>query len=318
MKFTNLKLEEYEGMNLFLFTRFFLASFFTICLVLFFNLSTTAQDDDETITFDSSLVILNAAITDNKGITVSGLKQSEIKVFEDGIEQKIVFFESQKAPFAAVILIDTSGSMEDRISLASAAAIKFLDGLRADDNVAVHNFDSKVSLVQDFSNSRDINEKVFDLKAEGMTVLNDGIYEAALLLSKRPEKRRAIVVLSDGADTQSRNSSAKALKAALLAEATIYTVDMSAISGTGREKMQNQGVLKNFAKKTGGKFVETPGGQQLREAFKNIVDDLGNQFTFGYIPTNVKNDGKWREIEVKVSRANLNIRTRDGYYEGKK
>lgn len=291
---------------------------FSILLLTLFNFSIFAQTEEESISFDSSLVILNATITNDKGVSVSGLKQEEFKVFEDGKQQEIEFFENQKTPFAAVILIDTSGSMEDRISLANAAAIKFLDGLRSDDNVAIYNFDSKVSMVQDFSNLRDITPKVFDLKANGMTVLNDGIYEAALLLSKRPEKRRAIIVLSDGGDTQSRRSSTKALKAALDAEATIYTVDMSGISGGGRERMQNQGVLKNFAKKTGGKFVETPGGQQLREAFDNIVDELGNQYTFGYQPTNLKTDGKWREIEVRITRPNLNIRTRDGYYADKK
>ena len=294
--------------------------FFTIVIFsAFFNQNIFAQvEEDEPILFDSSLVVVNATITDEKGIPVSGLKKDEIRVFEDGKEQKINFFESEKTPFAAVILIDTSGSMEERILLATSAAINFLDGLRFDDNVAIYNFDSKVSMIQDFSNLRDITSKVFDLKARGMTVLNDGVYEAAMLLSKRPEKRRAIIVLSDGADTQSKQSSSKALKAALSAEAMIYTVDMSGIVGGGRNKMQNQGVLKNFAKKSGGKFIETPGGDHLREAFKNIVSELGNQYTFGYQPANTKNDGKWREIEVRVTRPNLKIRTRDGYYSTQK
>lgn len=295
---------------------FFICSFL---LLISLNFQIFAQiDEDESISFDSSLVVLNATITDKNGVSVSGLKNEEFKVFEDGKEQQIEFFESQKTPFAAVILIDTSGSMEERIALANSAAINFLDGLREDDNVAIYNFDSKVSMVQDFSNLRDITPKVFDLKAKGMTVLNDGIYEAALLLGKRPEKRRAIIVLSDGADTQSRRTSTKALKAALQAEATIYTVDMSRVDDNSREKMQNQKILQNFAKKSGGKFIETPGGRQLREAFENIVNELGNQYTFGYQPTNTKTDGRWREIEVRISRPNLYIRTRDGYYSEKK
>lgn len=297
----------------------FISIFFPLLLILAFsNFTIFAQEEENELIIDSSLVVLNATITDDKGVLVSGLKQDEFRVFEDGKEQKIEFFESQKTPFAAVILIDTSGSMEQRIALATSAAINFLDGLRFDDKAAIYNFDSKVSMVQDFSNLRDITPKIFDLKARGMTVLNDGIYQAAMLLAKRPEKRRAIIVLSDGADTQSGRSASKALKAALQAEATIYTVDMSGIVGGGRDRMQNQGVLKNFAKKSGGKFVETPGGVQLREAFKNIVDELGNQYTFGYQPTNTKTDGKWREIEVKIKRPNLKIRTRDGYYADKK
>ena len=242
-------------------------------------------------------------------------------MFEDGKEQELAteFFEAQETPFAVVILLDSSGSMEQRVSLARSAAINFLDGLRADDQVAIYNFDSKVSMVQDFSNSRDITEKVFDLKAKGMTVLNDAIYQAALELEKRPEKRRAIIVLSDGADTQSGRSANAALKAALSVNATIYTVDMSEMSGGGsKDRMQNRGVLKNFAEKTGGKFVSTPGGIELRNTFTNIVEELGNQYTFGYEPQNIKKDGKWHTIEVRVSRPNLTIRTREGYNAQKK
>lgn len=283
-------------------------------LSLFLQIPALAQDeDDDEINVETSLVVLNASVTDKDGKTVYGLKKSDFKVFEDGKEQTLQFFETQESPFAAVILIDTSGSMDQRISLARSAAINFLDGIRIDDNVAIYNFDSKVSIVQDFSNSRDITEKVFDLKAYGWTALNDAIYEAALELEKRSEKRRAIVVLSDGADTRSGRSASKALKAALKANATIYTVDMSGISTGGKERLQNQGVLRNFAEKTGGRFVATPGGIELRNAFKEIVEELGNQYTFGYEPTNVKKDGKWHSIEVKISRPNLNIRTREGY-----
>lgn len=272
-----------------------------------------AQDDDDTIKVESSIVVLNAAITDVSGKTISGLKQAQFKIFEDGQEQKIEYFAAEETPFAAIILLDSSGSMEQRISLARSAAINFLDGLRPEDNVAIYNFDTKISLVQEFSNSRDIAEKVFDLKANGMTVLNDAIFQAAKELEKRPEKRKAIIVLSDGADTLSKYSSDKALKIALAANATIYTVDMSSIDTGGKERMQNQGVLKNFAEKSGGKFVAASGGAVLRDAFKSIVAELGSQYTLSYQPTNTARDGKWRSIEVRVAKPNLSIRTRKGY-----
>ena len=140
----------------------------SLLIISLFNFSTFAQDDDEIISVDSSLVILNATITDKKGKPVSGLIQNHFEIYEDGKKQEIAFFETQETPFAAVVLIDTSGSMQQRVSLARAASIKFLDGLRADDNVAIYNFDSKVSLVQDFSNLRDLMPKVYDLKAYGL------------------------------------------------------------------------------------------------------------------------------------------------------
>lgn len=285
-----------------------------IFFILFgITLSINAQDDEEIIKVESNLVILNASITDNDGEPVSGLKQNEFRVFEDGQEQKLDFFESEETPFAAVILIDTSGSMETRVSIAMSAAINFLDGLRPDDNVAIYNFDSKVSMVQDFSNSRDISHRIFDLKANGWTVLNDSIFTAAKELAKRPEKRKALIVLSDGEDSRSKFSESKALKAALAADATIYTVDMSGMDGNPSKRLQNQRALKNFSEKSGGTFIKTPGGIELRVAFKNIVHELGTLYTLGYQPTNTKKDGKWRKIELRIKRPHLNIRTRKGY-----
>ncbi len=287
------------------------------CLLLFlllpFTLLYAQTEEDEVISVDSSIVVLNATVSDPSGKAVNGLVAKQFRVFEDGVEQTIRVFEAEETPFAAVILLDTSGSMESRVSLARSAAIHFLYGLRADDHVAIYNFDSKVVMVQDFSNSRDIRDRIFDLTARGMTVLNDAVYKAAELLNERAEKRKAIIVLSDGADTMSGKSADKALQTALLSGVTIYTVDMSDFNAGGRSRMQNQGVLKNFAEKSGGRFISTPGGIAMRDAFKEIVEELGMQYTVAYQPTNTKKDGKWRAIELRVSRPNLNIRTRKGY-----
>ena len=282
-------------------------------ITVFFGSSVFAQGDNDVISVDSSIVVLNASVTDPSGRAVPGLNLKQFSVFEDGVEQAIRTFESEETPFAAIILLDTSGSMETRVSLARSAAIQFLQGLRADDHVAIYNFDSKVELVQDFSNSRDLRDTFFDLKAGGMTVLNDAVYKAAEALAVRPEKRKAIVVLSDGADTMSGRSADKALQSALAAGITVYTVDMSGIATGGRERMQNQGVLKNFAEKSGGRFIATPGGIAMRDAFRQIVEELGLQYTLAYEPSNTKKDGKWRNIELRVSRPNLTIRTRKGY-----
>jgi VWFA-related protein len=92
---------------------------------------------------------------------------------------------------------------------------------------------------------------------------------------------------------------------------------MSSPDTRGPARIQSQGALKNFAEKTGGKFVATPGGTTLREAFKNIVDELGTQYTLGYQPLNNERDGKWRAIELKVSSPEAQTRTRKGYHAPK-
>lgn len=288
-------------------------SFITAILALTLHLSVFCQTDDEVISVDSTLVVLNASIKDSNGRHVPGLKESQFTIIEDGIAQSISFFEAEETPFAAVILIDTSGSMGSNVTLARSAAIRFLDGLRSSDSAAIYKFDSKVEKVQDFSNSRDVSENIYSLRADGMTVLNDAVFKAAELLSDRPEKRRAIIVLSDGADSMSGRSADRALKAALAVNAVIYTVDMSVDTRSNPQNIANRGVLRNFSVKSGGTFISTPGGAEMREAFAKIVEDLGIQYTLGYSPQNVKKDGKWRSIELKVARPNLMIRTRKGY-----
>jgi Ca-activated chloride channel family protein len=203
--------------------------------------------------------------------------------------------------------------MESRLSLARSAAIRFLDGLREEDVAAVYKFDSKVESIQDFSSGRDLAPVVFGVRAKGMTTLNDAIVEAAKVLADRPEKRKAIIVLSDGMDTYSKASSGKALETALAVGASIYTVDMSATDGSASRNQQSAMILKNFAEKSGGRFVATPGGPALRDAFASIAEELGHQYTMAYRPLNSARDGRWRALEVKLSHRDLVVRTRKGY-----
>lgn len=285
-------------------------------LALSMAAAATAQDGDEVVRINSDLVVMNVTVVDAQGKYVHGLRRSDFKVFENGREQPaelLSTFSVEETPFAAVILLDTSGSMESRMSLARSAAIRFLDGLRPDDVAAVYKFDAEIERVQDFSPSRDLASMVFGIRAKGQTSLNDAIVRAAQDLAQRPEKRRAIVVLSDGMDTRSMASAEKALNQALAAQATIYTVDMSASNGPNIGGQQNVAVLRNFAVKSGGRFIATPGGQALREAFVGIVEELSNQYTLGYRPTDGARDGKWRTLEVKLSRSELAARTRKGY-----
>ena len=275
-----------------------------------------AQQNDEVVRVNTDLVVLNVTVTDHAGVYVGGLRASDFKIYEDGMEVppgSITSFSLQDTPYASVVLLDTSGSMENRLSLARSAAIRFLDGLRDEDVAAVYRFDTKVERLQDFSSGRDLAPLAFAVKANGMTVLNDAIVKAASELTERPEKRKAIVVLSDGMDTFSKASSSKALDVALALGASIYTVDMSATDGSASRNAQSAAILKNFAEKSGARFVATPGGQALRDAFASIAEELGHQYTIAYRPVNRARDGRWRNLEVKTVRDNLTVRTRKGY-----
>jgi Ca-activated chloride channel family protein len=295
-----------------------LSLFFALALPLLLPSHAAAQTrqkeaDEEVVRVESDLVILNVTVTDRQGRYVHKLKRPDFKVFEDGREQQLGFFSVEETPFAAAILLDTSGSMESRITLARAAAIRFLEGLREEDVASVYHFDSGVEQLQDFSPGRDLPPLAYGLKSKGMTTLNDAIVRASKDLSLRPEKRHAIILLTDGMDTKSSATSEKALNAALSANATIYTVDMSDPTAGAAEHAKGAGALRYFAGKSGGRYVSTPGGQALDDAFAEILDELSNQYTLGYRPSNRAHDGRWRSIELKLSREDLNARTRSGY-----
>ncbi len=237
--------------------------------------SRARNQDDEVIRVNTDLVLVNVTVMDAQGKFVNGLKQADFSVMEGGQPQTVSSFTAEETPFAAAVLLDTSGSMEQRLSLGRSAAIRFLDGLRPEDVAAVYRFDTKVERLQDFSSDRDLTPGAFSIRTRGMTVLNDAIVRAADDLSRRSERRRAIVVLSDGGENRSSASS--------------------------------------FANKSGGLYVASPGGQELRDSFSGIVTELGHQYTLAYRPSNRARDGSWRAIDVKLSRADLTVRTRKGY-----
>ena len=287
-----------------------------LAVVLMSAFVVAAQDDDDVVRVNTDLVVLNLTVTDKAGQYVKALKLSDFKIYEDGVEvpaNMITSFSLQEAPYAAVVLLDSSGSMEARFSLARSAAIRFLDGLRPEDVAAVYRFDSKVERVQEFSGGRDLAPIAYAIRARGMTTLNDAIVEAANTLASRPEQRKAIVILSDGVDTYSKASSDKAVESALAVGASIFAVDMSQVEIGGSARQQAAASLKAFAEKTGGRFIATPGGPALREAFTGIAEELGHQYAVSYRPINQKRDGKWRTLEVKVQREDLTVRTRKGY-----
>lgn len=290
------------------------------CALLSISPKALAQQDDEVLRVNTELVVLNVTVTDKEGEYVPGLRLSDFKVFEDGKEVPatvISNFGVHESPFASVVLLDTSGSMETRLSLGRSAAIRFLDGLRPEDVAAVYKFDYKIEQVQDFSSGRDLAPMAYALRARGMTTLYDAILEGVNALAARQEARKAIVVLSDGMDTYSKSSSSKALEAAMAIGASIYAVDMSATDAAARN-VQSAMVLKSFAEKSGGRFVATPGGPALRDAFASIARELGHQYTIAYRPLNQARDGRWRSLEVKVSREDLVVRTRKGYRSPKR
>jgi Ca-activated chloride channel family protein len=277
------------------------------------------EQREDVISLDTSQVILNVTVTDARERYVAGLTAKNFKLFEDRTPQKILNFTASEMPFAAAIVVDTSGSMEAKMSLARAACTRFVDGIREGDVFAIYTFGgTKVVKLQDFTEVRDVPDSLWDTRADGMTPLYDAVVTAVEALSKREERRRAILLVSDGDDTKSRVSFEEALRRASDVGVAIYAVDLSdAALSRGAMRSSGAEVLKSFALKTGGRFFKTPGGSLLRDAFTQTVEELRNQYTIAYEPSNEKRDGKWRTIELHLDRPSLIVRTRQGYYAAK-
>ncbi|HSO73326.1 MAG TPA: VWA domain-containing protein [Blastocatellia bacterium] len=282
------------------------------------------QRADEPLRLHSDLVVVNVTVTDASGEYAHGLNAADFNISEDDAVQGVSSFAAEETPFAAAILIDMSGSMGYKFGLVRAAAASFIDHIRENDQVAVYGFNNKVRLLQEFSDSRDISDYVWDAKAEDSTRLYDCIDEAIEALVKRPEKRRAVVMISDGWDSSSRKAtSASVMKKALSVGVTIYALDLieaSALNGSGSEVMplrRGRGEMKEFAGQTGGRYVNSPQGDGLDDEFNGIVEELRNQYTLTYYSTNQKRDGRWRKLNVNVSRQGMTTRARRGYWAPK-
>jgi Ca-activated chloride channel family protein len=272
----------------------------------------------------SDLVVVNLIVTDASGQYAHGLTAKDFSVLEDGAPQSINTLLTEEAPFAAAILIDMSGSMGYKFSLARAAAASFVDHIREDDQVAVYGFNNKIKLFQDFTDLHDISEYVWDARAEDMTRLYDCADEAETALEKRPEKRRAILLISDGWDTTSRKASFDSvMKKALAAGIVMYSLDLiddTTRMGSGSDVpglRRGQTEMKEFAAQTGGRYIHSPQGDKIEEAFNNIVDELRNQYTLTYYPTSQKRDGRWRKLSVNATRQGVTTRARKGYWAPK-
>ena len=279
------------------------------------------QEDDrqDVISLETNLVVVNVTVTDLADKYVRGLRREHFRLSEDKQAQKILSISFEESPFAAAILLDCSGSMEYKMTLARAACTSFVDGIREGDQFAIYSFaGTQVKQRQPFGEVKDVGDFVWDLRPDGMTPLYDALVKASEDLLAREEKRRAILLVSDGGDSTSRASLDQAIRKAAEANVTIYCVDLSD-RGVFRTTPRDNGaeIMKTLAAKTGGRFFSTPGGRDLKDAFVQTVEELRNQYTLTYEPSNEKRDGKWRAIDVQLTKPELKARSRQGYYAPK-
>jgi len=279
-----------------------------------------ASAPEEAISVETNLVVVPVTVRDAKQRFVPGLTLQHFRLTEDRTPQQILSFHATEHPFAASILLDTSGSMERKLSLVRAACANFVEGLRPGDRFSLFSFgNGRVRQLQGFTEGQEIADALWDLQARGQTPLYDAMLQAAEALSRQPEERRVLLIVSDGADTESRASFDEVLRRSLEAHLVVYAVDLSdqAVFGRSPGPDPTSG-LRELATRSGGQFFRTPGGALLRDAFAATIEELHHQYTLTYQPLQERLDGRWRRIEVVVDRPGLQVRSRQGYWARKR
>lgn len=307
-----------------------------------------AQDPDDVINVDSALVRLNVGVVNQSGSPITTLRKEDFKLYEDGVEQKIVRFEPTVAPFSLVMILDMSGSTLSFRQTIRTSALRFIDALAPDDRVAVMEFYDKVNVLNDFTTDR--RKIAFSISAadgRGKTQLYKALDVALNKLAKEGNRRKAIVVLTDGVDTGVRDVDRQKLSTIpedkmagfidpeqsqtlqrVLARAsaqgvTVYPlalptgdpsnlIDPSPIQyamfKAARERL---GIL---ATRTGGRLNTIKSLEQMGRLYAEVAGDIRSLYTIEYQPSNDDRDGKWREIKIEVSRKDVISRTRPGYF----
>jgi len=314
------------------------------------SLSARAQQPEDVVRTDVSLVQLNVGVVDPGGRAITSLSRNDFTVYEDGIKQSILNFEPTDSPFSLVLLLDMSGSTVTFRQQLKQAAWRFLDALAPEDRVAVIQFNAKIKSLTGFSRDRKkIAYAIQIADGTGDTHLYDALKYALNELDKEGKRRKAIVVLTDGLDTQLRNSDrASGAKAQSDAEA-IASIDARASSALNSvlTAADRQGVtiyplalpsgdpkrlplpdptitgiyaaartrLQSLADRTGGRLNEIERLDQMARLYAEVAADLRSLYTVAYQRRSDRpRDGKWHEIRIDVAQPQLIARTRPGYF----
>ncbi len=267
------------------------------------------------------VVSLNVTVTDGANHYVTDLEPTDFSVFEDGVKQDVSFFNRRQQPIALSLLLDSSASMEDKLSTLQTAAANFVSRLKANDIAQIIDFDSVVQIRQAFTgNQSELTSAIGHMSAGGSTSLHNAIYIALKELrkikavSEEDVRRQALIVFSDGEDTSSLVSFEEVLDLAKRSETAVYTIALRGFDTQSRGFREAEFVMRQMAQETGGRSFFPARVEDLDGVYSQIADELASQYTIGFTSKNAKRDGAWRRLVVQVARPNVTPRTKRGYY----
>jgi Ca-activated chloride channel family protein len=272
------------------------------------------------------LVTVSAVVRDGKGRVVSDLRQSDFELLDGGEPRAIASFRAEPAPVSVALLFDVSGSMQvaAKIEKARVAARYVLALLQPGrDELAVYAFDSGLQQRQPFAlyqQDAALERSLVGLAPWGLTSLHDAIAATAHELAARPNAHRAVIVLTDGVDNNSRLSAAEVSGIASSIDVPVYILavvspldHVGANTAVNSERPVPVGDLADLARWTGGEFLVTSLPLQTSQAAERIVEELRHQYLIAFEPS-IR--AGWRQLEVRARGRRFVVRARSGYFAG--
>jgi Ca-activated chloride channel homolog len=258
-----------------------------------------------TLRSDTTLVLIPVAVTDKLNRFVVGLGKENFKLFEDGKEQKITDFSGEDAPLSIGILVDTSGSMDMKLSRSRAAAREFLKTMNQEDEGFLIEFNDSVEMMHGFTNDfKEIDENLNHLNPKGLTALFDALHTGLREMHKAKNSRKALLMISDGGDNHSRYTAEDIASIVRDADVQIYAIGVFEPEfKIGRTKEEKSGpeLLSEIADQTGGRAYPARSLNDLPALAAKVGIELRNQYVLGYSPSNKERDGTYRKVQVKVA-----------------
>lgn len=299
---------------------------FVIPLMILVMASQASAQREPPVKVDVDLVLVNASVSDRKGSAVTGLDKSHFQVWEDKVEQDIRYFSAEDVPVSMGIVFDISGSMRNKFAVARDAVLRFLQTGGPEDEYALIEFSDRPQLAQDFtSDIKEFQSRIALASPSGYTALYDAVYMGVERLRHRPNRRKALLLVTDGEDNRSHYNFNDVKELAKEADVQLFAIGIpgypglqlgtSMIDARKGNRVPGQDVLEELVGLAGGQAFFTRDVRELDGICQKISDNLRNEYVIGYAPTNTIKDGRWRKLHLKVNdTSHVSVHARSGYY----
>jgi Ca-activated chloride channel family protein len=265
------------------------------------------------------IVFLPVMVTDQMNRLVTNLQKEDFQIYENNQQQEIGSFAKADAPASIGILFDLSGSMTSKMVWARESILRFIKKANPNDEFFVIGFNDRLELIEDFPGSvEDLQDRLATVRSGHRTALIDAIYLGLDKMKEARHDRKALLVVSDGADNYSRHTERQLRTQVRQSDVEIYSIGIFNPYLPTPEERTGAQLLDKLGKETGGRLFRVEDFSKVGDIGEGISALLRNQYFIGYRPTDLTRNGKWRKVEVQVTPRPglppLTVHARTGYY----